>query len=553
MYMNPDVQQWQQSSSLPPSTIVIAIILPTTNVVIATNIIITATGAGFQQRFAESSGDFGPQDSPSVKEGRFHVGSNCRTPHSFKQAIADCRRVFEMGRAFGHDMSLLDIGGGFPGGEGCEPQFEEMARVINAALAQDFPEGSGVEIIAEPGRFYAASVCMAAVNIIAKKAVLESGDFCLGVPPPFPPIPGCTHGSRIYPILGTYWDNCNRCTCQEQGQWECDQEPCLVDEDMINAINRGNYGWRAGNHSAFWGMTLDEGIRYRLGTIRPSSSVTNMNEIHTVLGPGEVLPTAFEASEKWPNLIHGPLDQGNCAGSWAFSTAAVASDRVSIHSLGHMAPVLSPQNLLSCNTHNQQGCRGGRLDGAWWFLRRRGVVSDHCYPFMGSERDEAGPAPRCMMHSRAMGRGKRQATARCPSSHVHANDIYQVTPAYRLGSSEKEIMKELMENGPVQALMEVHEDFFLYQGGIYSHTPVSLGRPERYRRHGTHSVKITGWGQETLPDGRTLKYWTAANSWGPAWGERGHFRIVRGANECDIESFVLGVWGRVGMEDMAHR
>ena len=51
---------------------------------------------------------------------------------------------------------------------------------------------------------------------------------------------------------------------------------------------------------------------------------------------------------------------------------AVASDRVSIHSLGHMSPVLSPQNLLSCDTHNQQGCRGGRLDGAWWFLRRRG-------------------------------------------------------------------------------------------------------------------------------------------------------------------------------------
>lgn len=275
--------------------------------------------------------------------------------------------------------------------------------------------------------------------------------------------------------------------------------------------------------------------------------------LQTVLRPGEVLPTAFEAAEKWPNLIHEPLDQGNCAGSWAFSTAAVASDRVSIHSLGHMTPVLSPQNLLSCDTHNQQGCRGGRLDGAWWFLRRRGVVSDHCYPFVGREQDEAGPAPRCMMHSRAMGRGKRQATARCPSSHVHANDIYQVTPAYRLGTNEKEIMKELMENGPVQALMEVHEDFFLYQGGIYSHTPVSLGRPERYRRHGTHSVKITGWGEETLPDGRTLKYWTAANSWGPAWGERGHFRIVRGANECDIESFVLGVWGRVGMEDMGHR
>uniref|UniRef100_A0A8C5L6G7 Tubulointerstitial nephritis antigen-like n=1 Tax=Jaculus jaculus TaxID=51337 RepID=A0A8C5L6G7_JACJA len=347
-------------------------------------------------------------------------------------------------------------------------------------------------------------------------------DFCLGVPPPFPPIQGCMHGGRIYPVFGTYWENCNR--------W-----------------------WQAGNHSAFWGMTLDEGIRYRLGTIRPSSSVMNMNEIYTVLSPREVLPEAFEASEKWPNLIHEPLDQGNCAGSWAFSTAAVASDRVSIHSLGHMTPVLSPQNLLSCNTHHQQGCRGGHLDSAWWFLRHRGVVSDNCYPFFGREQDnEANPAPRCMMHSRPMGRGKRQATAHCPNGQVDANDIYQVTPVYRLGSDEKEIMKELMENGPVQALMEVHEDFFLYQRGIYSHTPVSLGRPEPYRRHGTHSVKITGWGEETLPGGRTVKYWTAANSWGPTWGERGHFRIVRGTNECDIESFVLGVWGRVGMEDMRH-
>lgn len=50
-----------------------------------------------------------------------------------------------------------------------------MAREINAALAQHFPEGTGVEVIAEPGRFYVASACTAAVNIIAKKAVLEPG------------------------------------------------------------------------------------------------------------------------------------------------------------------------------------------------------------------------------------------------------------------------------------------------------------------------------------------------------------------------------------------
>ncbi|XP_054576688.1 antizyme inhibitor 2-like [Eptesicus fuscus] len=111
----------------------------------------------------------------AVVGASFHVGSGCQDPHSFAQAIADCRRVFEMGHGVGHDMSLLDIGGGFPGVEGSEPEFEEMARVINAALAQDFPEGAGIEVIAEPGRFYAASVCVAAVNIIAKKAVLQPG------------------------------------------------------------------------------------------------------------------------------------------------------------------------------------------------------------------------------------------------------------------------------------------------------------------------------------------------------------------------------------------
>lgn len=39
-----------------------------------------------------------------------------------------------------------------------------------------------------------------------------------------------------------------------------------------------------------------------------------------------------------------------------------------------------------------------------------------------------------MMHSRHMGRGKRQATAHCPNSRAHANHIYQATPPYRLSS-----------------------------------------------------------------------------------------------------------------------
>lgn len=42
------------------------------------------------------------------------------------------------------------------------------------------------------------------------------------------------------------------------------------------------------------------------------------------------------------------------------------------------------------------------------------------------------------------------------------------------------------------AIMEVHEDFFVYNSGIYKHTDVSFTKPPQYRKHGTHSVRITG-------------------------------------------------------------
>ncbi|NXD11497.1 TINAL protein, partial [Nothocercus nigrocapillus] len=259
-------------------------------------------------------------------------------------------------------------------------------------------------------------------------------EYCLGIPPPFPKAHGCTRAGRSYPSGATYRENCNLCTCSQGGRWDCEDHACLMDPELIDAINSGNFGWRATNYSRFWGMTLDEGIRYRLGTFRPPATVMNMNELHVPMDANEVLPRHFDAAAKWPGMIHEPLDQGDCAGSWAFSTAGEGGGRAA--------------NLLSCDTRNQRGCGGGRLDGAWWYLRRRGVVTAECYPF--TSRGSRAPGQPCMMHSRSTGRGKRQATARCPNPRAHANDIYQATPAYRLSADEKEIMKELMENGPVQ-------------------------------------------------------------------------------------------------------
>ena len=51
------------------------------------------------------------------------------------------------------------------------PTSDQIASVLNKALDEYFPAGSGVRIIAEPGRYFVASAFTLAVNIIAKRTV----------------------------------------------------------------------------------------------------------------------------------------------------------------------------------------------------------------------------------------------------------------------------------------------------------------------------------------------------------------------------------------------
>lgn len=56
----------------------------------------------------------------------------------------------------------------------------------------------------------------------------------------------------------------------------CEQNRCLVDAQLIGDVNFESplLGWRAENHTEFWGRTLDEGIQLRLGTLNPARSVS---------------------------------------------------------------------------------------------------------------------------------------------------------------------------------------------------------------------------------------------------------------------------------------
>ena len=89
----------------------------------------------------------------------FHVGTNTTNAKVFERAIRRAKEVFELAQEYGHRMTLLDIGGGFPSGYPSSRYFKAQAKVISKTLDELFPssddEFNDIQVIAEPGRYFA--------------------------------------------------------------------------------------------------------------------------------------------------------------------------------------------------------------------------------------------------------------------------------------------------------------------------------------------------------------------------------------------------------------
>ncbi|KAK8763450.1 hypothetical protein V5799_033936 [Amblyomma americanum] len=69
----------------------------------------------------------------------------------------------------GIDMSVLDIGGGLPGGLRKRDKFLEVCESIRLGTDVHFPETSGVQLIAEPGQFFVTSAYALVTQVIGKR------------------------------------------------------------------------------------------------------------------------------------------------------------------------------------------------------------------------------------------------------------------------------------------------------------------------------------------------------------------------------------------------
>jgi len=299
-------------------------------------------------------------------------------------------------------------------------------------------------------------------------------------------------------------------------------------DDMINYINNLKTTWKAGQNSNFKHMSMPV-IRAMMGVRAGGIELPVETNEHI---SSNDLPDNFDARQQWPDCptIGEIRDQSNCGSCWAFGAVEAMSDRTCIASKGAQKPHLSADDLLSCCARCGFGCQGGYPGAAWQYWVRTGIVTggqytqkDGCmpYPLAPCEHHTNGSLPACSTQEAPT--PKCQKTCQASYKTPFAQDKHYGSKSYSVSSDPQAIQKEIFANGPVEASYTVYEDFLAYKSGVYQHKAGSA--------LGGHAVKILGWGVED-----STPYWLVANSWNADWGDKGFFKIIRGQDDCGIES-----------------
>lgn len=318
--------------------------------------------------------------------------------------------------------------------------------------------------------------------------------------------------------------------------------------EYVNQLNSMGLTWTAGINPRFQGQPM--------GSAKPLCGVKEDNlarlkdsilsgEIEVFEAPeGFVAPDSFDSATNWPacaKVIDDIRDQSNCGCCWAFGGASAASDRLCIATNGTSAVPISAEAVCFCAS--MDGCGGGYLQATWGYVKKGAVTGGnqgdtgplgggfcsgfslpHCHHH-GPQGDDPYPAegtPGCPTQNSPKCPKQCDSSAKAPHNDF-AKDAYKFTGSIQSYGNEAAIQAALMKDGPVETAFTVYQDFENYVSGVYKKTSSTV--------LGGHAVRIVGWGVDS-----GTKYWKVANSWNPYWGEKGYFRIVRGVDECGIES-----------------
>jgi C1A family cysteine protease len=181
-------------------------------------------------------------------------------------------------------------------------------------------------------------------------------------------------------------------------------------------------------------------------------------------------------------------NQGSCGSCYAFSAISAIEGWLAIQ---HEALTdISPQQVVDCSQKfGNQGCNGGFMDYVFNYVAKKGICSEHDYPYKG-------------------------VVQKCMNCTV-VEHTEEITGWSAVETDDEEALMEASAEGVISVAIQASSSFQSYKKGVYT-GPCSTDL--------NHGVTLVGYGTD---DKMGKKFWKVKNSWGTGWGESGYIRMEK--------------------------
>ena len=175
-------------------------------------------------------------------------------------------------------------------------------------------------------------------------------------------------------------------------------------------------------------------------------------------------------------------NQGQCGSCWAFSATGGLEG---LSKLKGALQSFSEQDLVDCAgiIYGNQACNGGLMDGAFRYVKAKGISHDAEYPYVAKKET-------CKKTV------KRDFKIKGHTDVKNCNDLANA-----------------LNGRPVSVAVDA-TNWSPYKTGIFNNCATALN----------HGVLLVGVSDNS---------WVVKNSWGTSWGEKGFVRLARG-NTCGL-------------------
>jgi len=209
---------------------------------------------------------------------------------------------------------------------------------------------------------------------------------------------------------------------------------------------------------------------------------------------------ALPASVDWRNkgAVTPVKDQGQCGSCWSFSTTGVLEGNYFLKQGTLLS--FSEQQIVDCDTDQNQGCDGGWPYLAVQYAAAKGLELESDYPYKAVD-----------------------GTCKYDASKVH-----QINKAYAfVTANSTTALQTALVDSPVSVLIEADQDVFQFYttGVIKTNCGNSLD----------HAVLAVGYEKRGLYQAFIVK-----NSWGTSWGADGYVYISTN-NKANSGTGVCGI------------